>query len=376
MFPYIIQNNQITVVIDNQPHSITSGHLGYDKLKAALKSQAWDEVRDLVCPRKIIANYSHGTVKIDGDTLTWAGHPMHNSLATRMIAMYNEGFSIEPLIAFMDNLMQNPSKRAVEELYSFLECNSLPITEDGYFLAYKKVRSDYMDIYSGTVLNAPPDVLRSTNPVLPFTTAKGVTSALSASGELVNSMPRNFVDDNKDNTCSEGLHFCSQGYLDHFGGSDSRIVVLKINPRDVVSIPSDCNNSKGRCSLYTVIGEIKHEKSKINTAFTAPVQTNANDVVNASQRGDNDRIELHIEETPWEVKTGSTDFYRGYTDGFNGVTTSSGTKNYNEGYDKGAMHATHQMGERYRYVAPAVILPVAVKTAPTTFSKWPLPVNK
>lgn len=363
-FPFIIQGTQITVVIDNQPHTITAGHLGYDKLKAALKAQAWDEVRDLVCPRKIIVNYSHGTVKIDGDTLTWAGHPMHNSLATRMIAMYNEGFSIEPLIAFMDNLMQNPSKRAVEELYGFLECNSLPITEDGYFLAYKKVRSDYMDIYSGTVLNAPPDVLRSTNPVLPFTTAKGVTSELSATGELVNSMPRNFVDDNKDNTCSEGLHFCSQGYLDHFGGSDSRIVVLKINPRDVVSIPSDYNNSKGRCSLYTVIGEIKHEKSKIDTAFTSAVQSNANEAVNTT---------VSAKPAVQPMKTGSKEFYRGYTDGYTRPEWDHapiGDKNYDAGLQIGHADRLAQVAQKYQYVANAP------KAAPTVFSKWPMPVSK
>ena len=31
-------------------------------------------------------------------------------------------------------------------------------------------------------------------------------------------------------------------------------MILKINPADVVSVPTDYNNSKGRCCKYTVVG--------------------------------------------------------------------------------------------------------------------------
>jgi len=85
-------------------------------------------------------------------------------------------------------------------------------------------------------------------------------------------MTRNEVNDDKNQTCSAGLHFCSQDYLNHFGGS--RIMILKINPRDVVSIPTDYKNSKGRCCRYEVIGELGVDPEE---AFTAPVQDAAND---------------------------------------------------------------------------------------------------
>ena len=83
-------------------------------------------------------------------------------------------------------------------------------------------------------------------------------------------MERNAVDDDKDRTCSAGLHFCSKDYLNHFGGE--RIMILKINPRDVVSIPSDYNDSKGRACRYEVIGELGDNPEK---AFTQPVQETA-----------------------------------------------------------------------------------------------------
>ena len=171
---------------------------------------------------------------------------MHGAIVDRMVTMLQAGFPVEPLVNFMENMMQNPSYRAVNELYGFLEKNRLPITGDGHFLAYKKVRADFKDCHSGTMDNSV--------------------------GQIVE-MERNQVNDDKNQTCSAGLHFCSESYLKHFGGE--RTVIVKINPRDVVSIPTDYDNAKGRACRYEVIGEVgvmpNDEKE-----FTAPVQENAN----------------------------------------------------------------------------------------------------
>jgi len=160
--------------------------------------------------------------------------------------MLQDGFPVEPLVLFMENLMQNPSYRSVNELYGFLEKNNLPITPDGHFLAYKKVRENYHDVYTGKFDNSV--------------------------GKIVE-MERNQVNDDQNQTCSAGLHFCSENYLNHFGGE--RVMILKINPRDVVSIPTDYNNSKGRACRYEVIGEVGVNPEDV-VEFTAPVQENAN----------------------------------------------------------------------------------------------------
>ena len=244
--PFIVQGNNITVVIGNKPHTISKSHITYTKVLDAIKAGDWETVKNVIDPKKVVLNYGQGNVSVQGEKLFWKGKEMHNALTKRMITMLQDGFPIEPLVNFMDNLMQNPSHRAVNELYGFLEKNDLPITPDGYFLAYKKVRNDYMDIHSGTFNN---------------------------SVNFICEMERNTVDDDKDKTCSTGLHFCSQEYLNHFGGSDSRTMILKINPCDVVSIPSDYNNSKGRTCKYVVIGELGVNPEE---AFTDPVQENAN----------------------------------------------------------------------------------------------------
>ena len=269
-YPYIVQGSNITVVIGTTPHTVTKSHIAYNKLLAAIKSDDWTTVQDIIEPKKAVINFGQGNIEIQGDKIFWKGREMHNALTKRMVTMIQEDFLVEPLVAFMENLMENPSKRAVNELYGFLEKNTLPITSDGCFLAYKKVRQDYLDCHSKTVLNKPAAYLTDEDNAK-LTEAAGRKDEVTVEvvdGVTVVSMERNAVDDDQNRTCSTGLHFCSKDYLSHFGGE--RIIILKINPRDVVSIPNDYNDSKGRACRYEIVDEI--DKDKADEAFAKSVQ--------------------------------------------------------------------------------------------------------
>ena len=330
-YPYLIQGNNITVVIGNTPHTISKTHITYQKVLDAIKAGDWDTVKDTIEPKKVVLNYGAGNVSIQGETLYWKGKVLNTGLATRMIQMLQEGFPIEPMIEFMENLYKNPSHRAVTELYGFLEKNNLPITPDGYFLAYKKVRQNYFDVYTGTMDNSVGNVVE---------------------------MDRHEVNDNKDETCSTGLHFCGQSYLNHFGGD--RVVIVKINPADVVSIPSDYNDAKGRACRYEVVGEIGASTEDTDGAFTRPVQSNAM----------NNTSTYYVKPTAKAAapKLGSTAFYIGYTDGFTGslynpdYSSMTEQRNYEEGFDKGSEDAIDEVSPRYQYV----------ENTPSN-SAWPLP---
>jgi hypothetical protein len=158
---------------------------------------------------------------------------------------------------FLSRLYQNPSFKVVEQLYRFMEHNKLPITQDGTFLAYKKVDFDYKDLYSHTIDNSI-----------------GQTPTLT----------RNMVEDDPNKTCSHGLHVCSKDYLPEYGSNIStinRVIIVEVDPIDVVSVPLDYNNAKMRVCKYTVIDEItdfnaelaryccgKHPKGWINETLT------------------------------------------------------------------------------------------------------------
>jgi hypothetical protein len=272
-YPYLIQGDNIVVVIKNQSHTIGKTHIAYEKIKQAIKDGDWAAVDRVINPVKVVLDYGRGKIAVQGSKVFWEGVEMHNALTRRMLAMLQDEFPIEPLVLFMEHLMENPSYRAVNETYEFLEKNQLPITPDGCFLAYKKVRADFKDVHSGTVLNKPAYAFTDEEmAALPIKGgAKGEVVMELVDGVTVVSMPRNQVNDDKTQTCSEGLHFCSQDYLGHFGGE--RVLILKINPRDVVSIPTDYNRSKGRACSYQIVGELGVDPDE---AFTAPVQSSAN----------------------------------------------------------------------------------------------------
>jgi hypothetical protein len=64
-------------------------------------------------------------------------------------------------------------------------------------------------------------------------------------------MPREECDSDPTVTCSSGLHVGSMEYVAQFGYSDSVILECLINPRHVIAVPIDYNNTKMRvCEYY------------------------------------------------------------------------------------------------------------------------------
>lgn len=234
--------------------TVYTSQLRYQEVVNALKRKDYDLVRRIALPAEQVKSNLRDTFGIPGEQVTvehgvvrYEGKEMDNTLTRRMIQMLEEGFDISPLKLFLINLQKNPSYRAVTELYGFLEKGNLPITEDGHFLAYKKVKGNYTDCRTGTFDNSIGQVC---------------------------SMPRNEVDEDSRNECSNGLHFCSRNYLSNFGGE--HIMIVKINPADVVAIPNDYSGSKGRTCRYEVIGEIGEGKLEGSFRDTRPVTINLN----------------------------------------------------------------------------------------------------
>lgn len=275
LIPFIISPSAITFYLDWQPVSFTSDSIEYEQaLKilydytlsdterqqslAALKNvrteaheRRWDRVKSL----------SPDIDVSEDDQILWRGQPIENSLAQRMLKLYKEDLDIEPLVNFLTNLQQNPSNRVVEHLYEFLEYGKIPITSDGCFLAYKAISADWFSIASGK------DGKRLRNMI----------------GDTVE-MPRNQVDENPDHACSHGLHVCSFEYLPFFAHDNGHVVVCKINPKDVVAIPRDYNNTKMRVCKYEVVGEVEGwYESRRNFLSDSPF----NDSYDGTEKGEN-----------------------------------------------------------------------------------------
>lgn len=162
------------------------------------------------------------------------GEVVNSVLASRIKECMTFGLPFEHMLKFMENISANPSYRSTEEFFDFLSNKSLPITPDGHFLAYKAIRNDWLDKYSGKILNNIG--------AKPF-------------------LPRNRVDDAREHQCSFGLHVGALPYVQSYGSKENgdRIIYVKVNPKDVVSVPKDYNAQKVRVCEYEVVGEYKGE---------------------------------------------------------------------------------------------------------------------
>jgi hypothetical protein len=129
-------------------------------------------------------------------------------------------------------MFDNPFIDAVTEIYDFIKKLDLEITDDGCFLAYKKVNKDLTSIYDG----------KTQHVIGEYTEEK-------------------YYDTDRTIACSKGLHFCSKDYLKNYSPVNTTTICVKVNPKDVVAIPLDHDFEKGRCRKYMTVGIIPENKS-------------------------------------------------------------------------------------------------------------------
>jgi hypothetical protein len=247
-----LNSGHIFLLLDGKEYSINAGNSSFSKALEAYNAKDWESFIYIVNPeirlKSLYASYEGIEVK-DGNLYVF-GDPIHSTIAKRVISFIEHGLDCVHLFKFILKLNMNPSKRAVDELYTFLEHRALPVTDNGNFLAYKAVRADYTDKYSGKFLNTIDSVLE---------------------------MPRNKVDDNKENGCSYGFHAGSVDYAKDFMDRDGHLMLVEINPADVVSIPTDCQFQKLRTCKYKVVGE--YEIDLNDPMYSSRFQTDQDDDV-------------------------------------------------------------------------------------------------
>jgi len=229
---YIVTGDAITVFLHGQnrlPFTMNRDHKLAPQLVEAIKKQAVEEVERIIDTANFVEAYAQGKVSIRDGEVYVGDELVHNVVAERILAMQAEGFSFDSMAKFLENLMLNPSFQSRQELYLFMENGNMPIMEDGRFIAYKWVRDNYRDCHTGRFDNSVGQILK---------------------------MERRNVDDDRQQTCSHGFHVCTQNYT-QFG---QRLMLVAVNPKDVVSVPYDYNNAKMRVAEYEVIKEIPPEE--------------------------------------------------------------------------------------------------------------------
>ena len=242
---YIINNNGIVLFLDNKPHKFEKGTTQYAKI---VEKFDLPEDEQEAAIRKVIEGVSPNAekngFKISPEEVVYQGEKLPEALAAKVRSLHSEGLPLNLFEKFWQNIQSNPSASSVRELYDFLSYKELPITEDGCFLAYKGLENDFWSI-SG---NKDTKVVKGK--------VDGRGRIFNGVGETIEVVRRD-VDDNREHHCSFGLHVGSLNYARDF--ARGAVVVVKVNPKDVVSVPSDYNCQKCRVSAYTVASIFESE---------------------------------------------------------------------------------------------------------------------
>jgi hypothetical protein len=228
--PHFVTDDVVTVVVEGKVFNFDHTHPHYESIRNAVALEDWDAVNDTADYKKTFKKLTFGFFEITEDgQLLHHGKPVEYDFAQKIIDLHEKDVRPTALLKFFERLKSNPSNISVESALRFITNNSLPIDKEGYLFTYKKINQNWTDCHTGTIDNSIGNVV---------------------------AMERDRVTLDPSQTCSSGLHVCSYGYLAEFSGS--RIIVCKVDPSDIVSVPHDYNNAKMRVMRYEVIAELKN----------------------------------------------------------------------------------------------------------------------
>lgn len=276
---YIVSNSgTITLVVNGKPYTVSQDHKNYAKILDALRKQTFDVIDTLIDTGKAITKFFDNKLHVLHGQIMYNEKVIDNSLTKRIFKCIDMDLPYQPLLKFLDNLLQNSSQRAIDEAYVFSEKNELPISEDGMLLGFKRIRDDWMDFYTGTISNTIGTVVK---------------------------MDRKLVVDDKNQGCQVGLHVASQKYLKEYHAREGRLVCVAVNPKDIVSVPVEMDGTKMRVCEYTVLYEIAPDEIDVHDDtkeyFKAPVYKSDGKTAYHSVRDKNGRFKS---ATPKRDKNG------------------------------------------------------------------------
>jgi len=216
---YTITRGTISIFYNGKSYNITAADKRFGKLKKACLNEDNAAILDLVDLESKVKEVSG----VQNGKVVMQGHETEKGLTKKIV----ETVQADPEVIrkFNSRLAKNPSKSA-KNLLKFLNHHGCCFLEDGRFVAYKYVNSDFTDRYTGK---------------LDYSPGKTVT------------MPRNKVVEDPNKPCQSGLHVGTWEYV----RSNSTIVAVVVDPYNVVSVPNDYGHQKMRCCKVESVVQIK-----------------------------------------------------------------------------------------------------------------------
>lgn len=185
-------------------------------------------------------------VSWDGTQVLWDGDPMHTVLADQLSRAIQDGNSdnYTALAKFWEKLESNPDEHSRTQAFDWLACHEFQITPEGDVVGYKGVSDQgdgtFRSSWASQVEGIPSAYVNG-QPVPPL------SHVPQNVGDVV-TMPRSEVAHDPSQACKRGLHVATRSYAGGYG----TVLEVHVNPRDIVSVPTDASGAKVRVCRYTV----------------------------------------------------------------------------------------------------------------------------
>jgi len=255
-YPYIISDQSATLIYEGKPYTISASQPNFTPFKKALVQGDFETAIGYLDIKTTITNWSDGELRVDNGAVYYYSERLHGAVVDKLLDLLSAGMSKSaPFIKFIKNLLDNPSKSSVDELYDFLSYKSLPIDEDGWVIGYKGVASDGWSKSGNTQTTVLQGEVNERGQIL------------NRVGDTIE-VQRRCVDDDRRNNCSHGLHVGSFDYAQSWASGAGKLLMVRFNPADAVSVPEDCSCQKLRVSKYEILEEIEiADDSEIEKPF-------------------------------------------------------------------------------------------------------------
>lgn len=236
----------VTAFIDGEMYIANQDHINWNSIVAGCIADDNSVVRLFNPAEEAARRFERLTdrISVASGKVYFDGDHVDNVITEQILGFLNADEDFGPLVNFMEKLYTNPQEHARTQLYGWMKARpSITITPDGDLIAYKGVQSGsdaegafiYRSTASGTAM-VNGEVFED----------QQIPQRI---GDTVE-MPRSEVQFDPRVGCSAGLH---AGTFDYSGSYGDTRVRVAINPRDVVSVPTEHNEQKIRVCRYVII---------------------------------------------------------------------------------------------------------------------------